>query len=118
MIIYLNPFTWGLRRTPHYEPSRKTTNLLYDLNKKYNVKIEVGEVIDSLWYFRDLKNKRISKLENFELQLEEDSLENIDSFNIKNYVNDFQSNFEHKKYFDSIKVVVNYDSIIYKTKMK
>ena len=116
MIIYLNPFTWGMRRRPHYEPSRKTTNLLYDLNKKYNMKMEVGEVIDSLWYFRDLKHKRISKLENFELELEKDSLKDNDK--IKNYVNDFRSNFEHKNYFDSIKVVVSYDSIIYKTKMK
>ena len=118
MLIYLNPFTWGMRRMPHYEPSRNTTNLFYELNTKYNLKIEVGEVIDTLWYFRDIKNKRISKLKNFELALEQDSSKNIDLETIKNYVNDFRFNFEHKKHFDSVSVSVNYDSIIYKTKMK
>ena len=118
MLIYLNPFTWGMRRVPHYEPSRKTNNLLYDLNKKYGYDMEVGDVTDTLWYFRDLKHKKITKLENFELILnaEKDSLPDLK--NIENYVKDFNSNFEHKKYFDSLKFVVNYDSIIYKTNIK
>lgn len=118
MSFYLNPFTWGMRRVPHYEASRKTNNLLYDLNKKYNYQMEIGDVTDTLWYFRDLKHKKITKLENFELILnaEKDSLPDLK--NIENYVKDLNSNFEHKKYFDSLKVVVNYDSIIYKTKLR
>jgi hypothetical protein len=40
MLIYLNPFTWGMRRMPHYEPTSKTTNLLSNLNKKYKIKME------------------------------------------------------------------------------
>lgn len=118
MSFYLNPFTWGMRRVPHYEASRKTNNLLYDLNKKYNYQMEIGDVTDTLWYFRDLKHKKITKLENFELILnaEKDSLPDLK--NIENYVKDLNSNFEHKKYFDSLKVVVNYDLIIYKTKLR
>ncbi|WP_313101331.1 hypothetical protein [Epilithonimonas sp.] len=117
MIIYLNPFTWGMRRMPKYRPSSDTTNLLLNLDKKYNLEMNVGEVIDTLWYFRDIKNNKISKLENFELNLTDDDKPiNLDK--VKDYVKDFSSEFEHKKYFDSIKVYAKYDSIIYKTKMK
>lgn len=118
MFIYLNPFTWGNRKYPHYEPSRKTNNLIDELNRKYNLKMEVGDVIDTLWYFRDIKHNRISKLENFELIIEQDTLQNIDSERIKKYVKDFRLNFEHKNYFDSINIRVDFDSIVYKTKLK
>ncbi|MGA9213527.1 hypothetical protein [Kaistella sp.] len=117
MFLYLNPFSW-IKRNPHYEPSQKTTNLLYKLNKKYKVKMEVGDATDTLWYFRDLKNNKISKLENFGLRLYKDSFNNSDRENVKNYLNDFRTHFEHKKYFDSINVELNFDSIIYKTPMK
>lgn len=118
MLIYLNPFTWGMRRVPHYEPSRKTNNLLYDLNKKYGYDMEVGDATDTLWYFRDLKHKKITKLENFELSLNVDKNSTIDFSKVKNFASDFTAHFEHKKYFDSLKVVVNYDSVIYKTKIQ
>ncbi len=118
MIIYLNPFTWGMRRMPKYQPSSDTTNLLLNLDKKYNLEMNVGEVIDTLWYFRDIKNNKISKLENFELNLTDEDDKQINLDKVKNYVKDFSSEFEHKKYFDSIKVYAKYDSIIYKTKMK
>lgn len=118
MLIYLNPFTWGMRRIPHYEPSRKTNNLLYDLNKKYGYDIKVGDVTDSLWYFRDLRHKKITKLENFELNLNMERDSAIDLSKVKNFVSDFNTNFEHKKYFDSLKVVMNYDSVIYRTKIQ
>lgn len=80
--------------------------------------MEIGDVNDTLWYFRDLKNHKISKLENFELLLDKDSLKNTDLETVKKYVNEFSSNFEHRNYFDSIQVAINYDSIIYKTKMR
>lgn len=118
MLIYLNPFTWGMRRVPHYEPSRKTNNLLYDLNKKYGYDVEVGDATDTVWYFRDLKHKKITKLENFELSLNVDKDSTIDFSKVKNFASDFTADFEHKKYFDSLKVVVNYDSVIYKTKIQ
>lgn len=92
--------------------------LFYDLNKKYKYQMEIGDVTDTLWYFRDLKHKKVTKLENFELMLNIDNDSLPDLKNLKNYVTDFNSNFEHKKYFDSLKVVVNYDSIIYKTKIQ
>lgn len=118
MLLYLNPFTWGMRRMPHYEASSTTKNLMSNLNKKYNVEMDVGEVIDTLWYFRDIKNNKITKLENFELSLNDEDHKQPDLDKVKNYVKDFNSRFEHKKYFDSIVVSVNYDSIIYKTPIK
>lgn len=118
MLLYLNPFTWGMRRRPHYEASTKTVNLMWDLDKKYGMKMTVGEVIDTLWYFRDIKNNKIAKLENFELNLDDEEQKKLDLAKVKNYVADFSSEFEHKKYFDSIKVSVNYDSIIYKARLK
>ena len=117
MLLYLNPFNW-VKRKPYYKPSEKTSKLLYDLNKKYNVRMEIGSVNDTIWYFRDLRNGKISKLENFQFIFNNDSLKNEDLENVRKYVDDFRSNFEHKKYFDSINVVINYDSIFYKTKMK
>lgn len=118
MSLYLNPFAWGMRRIPIYNPSIKTENLILNLNKKYNLKIEVGEVIDTLWYFRDLKNHKIDTLENFELQLNEEINKPIEVDKLKNYVNEFNSKFEHKKYFDSISVIKEYDSLIFKTKIR
>ena len=117
MLIFLNPFTWGMRRKPHYEPSSKTILLLSDLNKKYEMDVNIGEVIDTLWYFRDLKNGKISKLETFELNLENDNQKKMNLYNVENYLKEFRKRFEHKKYFDSIKVSIDYDSIIYKSKM-
>lgn len=118
MLLYLNPFTWGMRRRPHYEASTKTVNLMWDLDKKYGMKMTVGEVIDTLWYFRDIKNNKIAKLENFELNLDDEEQKKLDQEKVKNYVADFSSEFEHRKYFDSIKVTVSYDSIIYKARLK
>ena len=118
MIFFLNPFAWGMRGRAHYETSTRTYELIHELNKKYNLEMEVGDVIDTVWYFRDIKNNRIKKLENFELILSKANNDSIDSVQIKNYVNDFTKEFEHKKYFDSINIVVNYDSVIYKTKIR
>ena len=118
MFIYLNPFTWGMRRFPKYEPNQQTTELLSKLNKKYTIEMEVGDAIDTLWYFRDLKNNKIDKLENFELMISDNNPQHLNLVQIKSYVKDFKTNFSHKNYFDSIAVRVNYDSIIYKTKMR
>ena len=58
MLLYLNPFAWGMRKMPVYEPSLRTEKLLTDLNKKYNLDIEIYSDIDTLWYFRDLKHEK------------------------------------------------------------
>lgn len=117
MLIFLNPFTWGMRRKPHYEPSSKTIGLLSDLNKKYEMEVNVGEVIDTLWYFRDLKNEKISKLETFELSIENNNQKTLNLDTVENYLKEFRKSFEHKKYFDSIQVRIDYGTIIYKSKM-
>lgn len=118
MVIYMNPFLWGMRRKPHYRPSQNTSSLISELNKKYDLDMEVGEVIDTLWYFRDLKHDRISKLKNFEFQLYGENLEKSNLEKVKNYADDFRLKFEHRNQFDSLKIFVKYDSLIYKTKMK
>ncbi|MCD9854898.1 hypothetical protein LUD75_09290 [Epilithonimonas sp. JDS] len=118
MLIYMNPFIWGMRRQPHYRPSSKTSALLSELNNKYKMDMSVGEVIDTLWYFRDLEHHKITKLENFELNMLDENEKNVNLDSVKSYVKEFNKEFEHKKYFDSIKITKNYDSLIYKTKMR
>ena len=118
MIFYLNPFTWGMRKMLVYEPSLRTEKLLSDLNKKYNLDISIDSEVDTLWYFRDLKNKKITQLKNFELELWNSEEKIIDSIAIKNFTNDFIKEFEHKVYFDSLKIVAyNPKTNIYKIKL-
>lgn len=61
MFLYLNPFTWGLRASPSYQPSPKTEALIINLNNKYKIEIGISEAADTVWYFRDLRNKKESK---------------------------------------------------------
>lgn len=118
MIIYLNPFLWGMRRMPQYNPSVKTTKLIDALNKKYNLEIEVGyENIDSLWYFRDFNNNQISELEDFTLRISDNNVINNSEI-LNKYTTEFLKSFEHKRYFDSLKVTINSDSLIFKSKIK
>ncbi|SKC00628.1 hypothetical protein SAMN05660477_02384 [Soonwooa buanensis] len=119
MLIYLNPFIWGMKRMPIYRPSVKTSNLISDLNAKYSLEMQTGNVVDTLWYFRDLKSGKITKKQNFDLELfaEDHSKDSLEL--IKKYVVDFDKNFEHRQYFDSLKVKTsNRDSVIYKTKIQ
>jgi len=113
MLVYLNPFTWGMGRKKQYSPNRKTEELMESLNKKYNTDLEIQEGPDTLWYFRDLKTKKIQKLENFSLF----SFDKSDPEVVRLFVEDFKEKFAHRKYFDS--VIVSYgDSVIYKTPMR
>lgn len=80
--------------------------------------METGENTDSLWYFRDVKSHRISKLENFTLELIKEDTVHININTIELYTDEFRSKFEHQKYYDSILISLNYDSLIYKTSMK
>ena len=113
MLVYLNPFTWGMGRKKQYSPNRKTEELMESLNKKYNTDLEIQEGPDTLWYFRDLKTKKIQKLENFSLF----SFDKSDPEAVRLFVKDFKEKFVHRKYFDS--VIVSYgDSVIYKTPMR
>ena len=105
MLLYLNPFTWGMRKMLVYEPSLKTEKLLADLNQKYNLDISIDSEVDTLWYFRDLNHKKIDHLKNFELELWNNDQNIIDTIAIKSFANDFTKKFEHKVYFDSLKIV-------------
>lgn len=119
MLLYLNPFAWGMRKKPDYEPSLKTEKLLADLKQKYNLDISIGSDVDTLWYFRDLKHKKITQLKSFELQLWNNEQKIIDSIAIKNFAHDFVKNFEHKESFDSLKIVTYHPTMnIYKIKIK
>lgn len=115
MLVYLNPFSWGMGRKKQYSPNRKTQILMENLNKKYNTDLEIMEVPDTLWYFRDLKTKKIQKLENFSLFSFDK--ERCSPEAVRLFVHDFRKEFVHRKYFDS--VIVSYgDSVLYKTSMR
>ncbi len=118
MVIYLNPFTWGMRRMPRYEPSQKTAELMMQLNKKYHIDMDASETIDTLWYFRDLRHHRISRLEHFRMEARQEDSIPPDIHAVKAYAAEFMAGFDHKKYFDSMLVSVNGDSVVFKYKLK
>jgi len=114
MFLYLNPFAWGMRPSREYY-SEKTQQLITDLNTKYHLDMNIKvESIDTLWYFRDVKHHRISELKHFELYLQENK---TDTIKIRKYVQEFNDKFEHRMYFDSVKVNSKDNSVIYKTKI-
>lgn len=119
MLVYLHPFVWGLRKTPVYQPSKKTELLIKKLNEKHKLKIFLAgnERADSLWYFIDVRNGSVTKLKNFELYHEFSSVQRLIEINdFKNYADDFLKEFEHKQYFDSI--IITKDTLKYKAKIK
>ncbi|WP_378106169.1 hypothetical protein [Chryseobacterium sp. sg2396] len=118
MVVYLNPFTWGMIRMPRYKPSQKTAELIMQLNKRYHLDMDLSETVDTLWYFRDLKHHRISKLEHFRMEAMQQDSSPVDIDAVKAYASEFMTGFDHKKYFDSMLVSVNGDSVIFKYKLK
>ena len=66
LLFYLNPFAW-VRKQPLYDADIETTELLRKLDKKYNLKMTIGDVIGNIWYYRDIDNKKEVKSEHFEL---------------------------------------------------
>lgn len=119
MLVYLHPFTWGLRKPLSYEASEKTKELVSKLNTKYDLEISgIGEEhADTLWYFIDVRNDRVRNLKNFRLTdyKYHQSKQQIDQNVLKQYADDFIKEFEHKHYFDSIIIVR--DTLIYKAKI-
>jgi len=118
MFVYLNPFVWGLRKPPTYQASNKTKELILKLNKKYDLDVSIDTNSDTLWYFIDVRNDKVEKLNNFTLtdygyfQSQQLINQNI----LKYYTNDFIKEFEHKQYFDSIIIVR--DTLTYKAKIQ
>lgn len=118
MVVYLHPFVWGLRKPPSYEPSNKTKELIFKLNKKYGLNASIQSNSDTLWYFIDVRNSTIKKLHNFKLidYVSHQPQKQINQNVLKYYTADFIKEFEHKRYFDSIIMV--YDTLIYKAKIQ
>lgn len=115
MLVYLNPFVWGLRKPPSYKASKNTIELISKLNKKYDLNISIANNSDTLWYFIEVRNGNIHKLKNFQL-IDFNSSTQIDKKALKFYADDFIDKFEHKKYFDSLVIIK--DTLIYKAKIQ
>jgi hypothetical protein len=93
MLLFLNPFTWGMRRMPRYEASEKLTKELdtleYSLNKFENVYIDILHYEHKhlgIWYYRDCKNNVLDSLDNFEIDLQDIKNENQTNEIIKKHV--------------------------------
>ncbi|RRA97133.1 hypothetical protein [Paenimyroides viscosum] len=118
MFVYLNPFIWGLRKPPIYKASDKTKELILKLNEKYDLDFSTDTNSDTLWYFIDVRNDRVPKLDNFTLKdfgYYKSQLQTNQNV-LKNYADDFLQEFEHKQYFDSI--IITKDTLKYKGKIK
>ncbi|WP_278554582.1 hypothetical protein [Elizabethkingia bruuniana] len=113
LLFYLNPFA-RIRKQTQYDPSPETVELLQKLDKKYNLKMSIGDVIGNIWYYRDIDNRKEVKSEHFELFLnsKDDNVDDIKK--VYQYIDDFRTEFNQKKYFDSITVKLVNDSIPYK----
>ncbi|MCP1252743.1 MULTISPECIES: hypothetical protein [Elizabethkingia] len=123
LLFYLNPFA-RIRKQTHYDPTPETTELLRKLDEKYNLNMDIGDVIGNIWYYRDIDNKKETKSEHFELLLNTKDGKVDDIKKVYQYIDDFKTKFGQKKYFDSITVkLVNdsipyqHDSLIYKSRM-
>lgn len=118
MCIYLNPFMWGMNHRNTYTPSINTSILISNLNNKYRTNIFIGEVSDTLWYFRDLKTRKISQQEHFILELYDKIYTEEELQRVINFTEEFKHQFEHKLYYDSIIVAEQGGFSIYKTRMQ
>lgn len=116
MLIYLNPFTWGMRQSPLYKESMKTKVLISKLNTKYDLNVKIGSNADTLWYFIDVRNENIQP-KNFKLYNDFSfSQQPINKTIFDNFANEFINEFEHKQYFDSI--IITKDTLKYKYKIQ
>jgi hypothetical protein len=71
MLLFLNPFMWGMRRPPYYIPSERLEKVLKGMEKEINeqesMKIHTENNEANLWYLRDCKNQTLDSLSNFEV---------------------------------------------------
>lgn len=112
MLLFLNPFAWGMRRAPEYIRSERLEKVLEEMNNEINksedIEIETYNNTPNLWYLRDCQNDKLDSLENFEIQF---SKVKNDSF-IKEKI---------KKYAPLIGEEIGckcYDSLIFKFELK
>lgn len=117
VFTFLTPFDL-MKRSSNYKPSQQTAELMMQLNKKYHLEMDITGPTDTVWYFRDLRHHRISKLENIRLYvIQQDSIP-PDMKAIRAYTDDFTAGFDHRKYFKDLLVTVNRDSVILKYPLK
>ncbi|KFF17108.1 hypothetical protein [Flavobacterium hydatis] len=112
MLLFLNPFAWGMRRTPEYTPSagleKNLKKMQNEINEQEDIEIDIYNNKANLWYLRDCENLKLDSLENFKIELSE---VRSDSF-IKEKINKYAPLIE-KEIGDKC-----YDSLIFTYKMK
>lgn len=117
VFTFLTPFAL-VKRSSIYKPSQQAAELMMQLNKKYHMDMDITAPVDTVWYFRDLRHHRISRLENIRLyMIQQDSIP-ADRKAIRAYTDDFIAGFDHRKYFKSLIVTANRDSVILKYPLK
>lgn len=71
MLLFLNPFMWGMRRPPYYIPSERLEKVLEGMEKEIKEQESAGIHTENneanLWYLRDCKNQTLDSLSNFEV---------------------------------------------------
>jgi hypothetical protein len=72
MLIFLNPFVWGMRRAPQFIPSARLENVIERMKKEVEeAEIDIFDNTSDVWYFRDCENKALDSLDNFRITLSE-----------------------------------------------
>ncbi|MCC9064450.1 hypothetical protein [Flavobacterium piscisymbiosum] len=112
MLLFLNPFAWGMRRAPEYVPSKELEKVLEAMKKEINtyeqVDVDTYNNTANLWYLRDCQNKRLDSLENFEIQFSEVKNDAFVKEKIKKYAPLIEKQLECNCY----------DSLIFKYELK
>jgi hypothetical protein len=112
MLLFLNPFAWGMRRAPEYVPSQRLEKVLEAMKNEINayeqVDIDTYNNKANLWYLRDCQNQRLDSLENFEIQFSEVKNDDFVKEKIKKYVPLIEKQLE----------CTCYDSLVFKYELK
>ena len=112
MLLFLNPFAWGMRRAPEYVPSQRLEKVLEAMKNEINayeqVDIDTYNNKANLWYLRDCQNQRLDSLENFEIQFSEVKNDDFVKEKIKKYVPLIEKQLEF----------TCYDSLVFKYELK
>jgi hypothetical protein len=112
MLLFLNPFAWGMRRAPEYVPSQRLEKVLEAMKNEINayeqVDIDTYNNKVNLWYLRDCQNQRLDSLENFEIQFSEVKNDDFVKEKIKKYVPLIEKQLE----------CTCYDSLVFKYELK
>lgn len=112
MLLFLNPFAWGMRRAPEYVPSEKLEIVLKrmenEINEYEQIAINTYNNEPNLWYLRDCQNQKLDSLENFEIVFSQVKDDSFIKEKIKKYAPLIGNEIEGKCY----------DSLIFKYESK